>query len=164
MTTTPARNTKTKRLKVVFGILLVVFLGYFANKAIQTYLGQQALDDTGLTVLSLKQALNLANNSDKLVLADMSAIWCPTCRKLDNQIFANQKVKTALELDYVYARVEYGSEEGQSFMKKYGVMGFPTLLVINKSGEKLARLPLTFEPAEFVSNMQQVVDAHAGKQ
>jgi thiol:disulfide interchange protein len=34
----------------------------------------------------------------------MSAIWCPSCRKLDKQVFSDEQVKIQLNQDFVYAR------------------------------------------------------------
>ena len=146
-----------KVLMRVVLIALIVLVGYYGNKAVQSYLGQSAIDNSGLEVLSLEQALQKAQASNKLVLADMSAIWCPTCRKLDEQVFSDPAVKTALEQHFVYARIEYESPQGQDFMQKYKVSGFPTLLVLNQSGEKLVQLPLSFDPLAFIENLNQVV-------
>jgi thiol:disulfide interchange protein len=134
-----------------FGMVVVlVVIGFFGNKAVQSYFGQQAIDGTGLVVLSLDDALVKAERENKLVLADMSAIWCPTCRRLDKEVFSDESVKSVINDQYVFARIEYESEQGKAFMQKYKVHGFPTLLVLNAEGNKMGQLPLTFVPSEFV--------------
>jgi thioredoxin-related protein len=50
----------------------------------------------------------------------------------------------------VFARIEYESEEGEAFMEKYQVRGFPTVLILDAEGNKLMQLPLTFSPTAFV--------------
>jgi thiol:disulfide interchange protein len=140
-------------------ILLLSVLGYYGNKTIQSYLGQQAIDQTGLEILTLEQALEVAKTTNKLVLADMSAIWCPSCRKLDQQVFSDQQVKTQLNQNFVYVRVEYDSPEGESFMQQYQVTGFPTLLVLNDEGKKLVQLPIKYEPLPFLATLAKVVEA-----
>ena len=133
-----------------FGLLVILALGgYFGNKAVQSYFGQQALDETGLVALTLEEALIKAEKENKLVLADMSAIWCPTCRRLDKEVFSDDRVKNVLDEQYVFARIEYESDDGKAFMARYKVRGFPTLLVLNAKGDKMGQLPLTFMPAEF---------------
>ena len=144
----------------VFGIIiLIIVLGYHANKTVQSYLGQQAIDETGLELRTLEQALEVAKSTNKLVLADMSAIWCPACRKLDQQVFSDEQVKTQLNQDFVYARIEYESPEGERFMQNYQVTGFPTLLVLNAQGEKLVQLPVSYEPLPFLATLDKVVEA-----
>ena len=60
---------------------------------------------------------------------------------------------------FVYARIEYESPAGKSFMKKYQVSGFPTLLVLNTDGEKLVQLPLNYEPLAFLETLEKIVKA-----
>ena len=126
---------------------------YFGNVELQSWLGRKALENTGLNPLPLQQALIEANKQGKQVLADMSAIWCPTCRKLDNNIFSKSEVQAAMHEKYIFSRVEYESAEGEAFMKKYNVKGFPTLLILDENGNKLRQLNLTFIPQEFINQL-----------
>ena len=153
-------RSSVRRILDVFGIIILIsVLGYYGNRTVQSYLGQQAIDETGLEILSLEQALEVANNSKKLVLADMSAIWCPACRTLDKKVFADERVKTQLDQDFVYARIEYDSPAGERFMQRYQVTGFPTLLVLNTEGKKLVQLPINYEPLVFLVTLEKVVEA-----
>jgi thiol:disulfide interchange protein len=152
------RSSVRKVLDILGIIILLSVLGYYGNKNVQTYLGQQALDETGLEILTLEQALEVANNTNKLVLADMSAIWCPSCRKLDKQVFSDEQVKTQLNQDFVYTRIEYESAEGNNFMQNHQVTGFPTLIVLNPRGEKLVQLPINYEPLAFLKTLEQVLE------
>lgn len=135
-----------------WSIYAVIIAGiYFANVEVQTYLGKKALHATGLEVVELDRALALADREDKLVLADMSAIWCPTCRRLDRTVFSNSRVQDAIAASYVFSRIEYESAEGEAFMEKYNVFGYPTLLVLNPDGSLARRLPLTFDSDAFIA-------------
>lgn len=145
-----------KNSKWLIWLLLLICI-YFANRELQSYWGQQTLNQTGLAVLSLPEALKKAQIEDKKVLADMSAIWCSTCRKLDKLVFSDQRVKRVINQHYVFARIEYDSSEGQDFMQKYGVYGFPTVLVLNAQGEKLQLLPLIFEPQSYVNLLNKAL-------
>jgi thiol:disulfide interchange protein len=138
-------------------IVVLVYCAYLANTYVQSYLGKQALQATGLTLKIFDEALAEAQRSNKLVLADMSAIWCPTCRKLDKLVFSNSDVQAIIEQGFVFARIEYESKQGEEFMQKYQVRGFPTLLILDSDGEKLAQLPLTFEPHTFAKMLTQII-------
>lgn len=151
------KNSTQKQWQKWLGLLLLGITIYFGNKMLQTHFGEQALEQIEFEVLDIKVALAKAAAHDKLVLADMSAIWCPTCRKLDKTIFSDTQVKQVIEDDFVFTRVEYESEQGKQFMQRYGVAGFPVLLVLNGEGEKLTRLPLTFDSIEFINNLDQVI-------
>lgn len=133
------------------GIILLLAVAYFANVEVQSYLGRKALDATGMEVYPLDQALAKAAAENKLVLANMSAIWCPSCRKLDQSVFSDPAVHQAISRSYVFTRIEYESPDGKAFMEKYQVRGFPTLLVLDGNGKKLRQLPLTFDSRGFIA-------------
>jgi thiol:disulfide interchange protein len=132
-------------------LVLIGCVLYFGNTYVQSKLGRDTLAKTGLSIHTLEEALVEASNNDKLVLANMTAIWCPTCRKLDREVFSNEQVKVAIDKDFVFARIEYDAKEGEDFMHKYKIYGFPTLLILNGKGDKLHHLPLTFDPQKFAS-------------
>ncbi len=153
------RSPVRKVLDICGIIILISVMGYYSNKTVQGYLGQQAIDATGLESITLEEALQVAKRTNKLVLADLSAILCPACRKLDEQVFSNERVKTQLKQDFVYVRIEYESPEGKSFMQNYQVTGFPTLLVLNTKAEKLIQLPIDYEPLPFLATLEKVVNS-----
>ena len=124
---------------------------YFINVEVQTRLGEKALAATGLETYSLDEAFAKARAENKLVLADLSAIWCPTCRNLDKQVFSDETVKEAIRRNYVFARIEFESDEGEAFQQRYDTRSFPSLLVLSPSGELVRELPVTTEPAAFIS-------------
>lgn len=132
------------------GLIVAV---YFINVEIQTRLGEKVLEESGLQYHSLDEALALAKQQDKLVLADLSAIWCPSCRSLDKNVLSDPTVHKVIEEKYVFARIEYESPEGEAFQEQYETRIFPTLLVLNSSGERVRKLPVIFDPEEFIGNL-----------
>ena len=148
----PQKNNKViSVLKTWLPFAVIAAVIYFGNVEIQSHLGRQALAETGMEIIPFDEAITKAQQENKLILADMSAIWCPTCRKLDSEVFSDQNVKDAIDEKYIFTRIEYESQEGESFMKRYNVSGFPTILIIDQNGEKLKKLPLTFNPKNFIS-------------
>lgn len=144
-------SSKFKPFLRSFAILGVLAIAaYFAHTEYQSHLGRQALEATGLEVHSLEQALAKSKETGKPVLADLSAIWSPSCRRLDETVLAHESVKAKIETDYIFARIEYESDEGQAFMRRHGLRGFPNLLTLDGEGEKLKALPRTFDPSEFL--------------
>lgn len=131
--------------------LLIPILAYFVNVEIQSYLGRQAQKAVDLPSLALPEAMKAAAQENKHILVDMSAIWCPTCRKLDQQIFADPRVQERIQQHYIFSRIEYETPEGKRFMEQYQISGFPTLLLLDAHGKKLRRLPLTFSVEEFLT-------------
>ncbi|MFA3791486.1 thioredoxin family protein [Aliiglaciecola sp. SL4] len=157
-----ASENKIKLNNKLIKIIAFIALGtmiYLAYQGFQSYLGQEAKDKIEIEMLDFDVAMAKAQAHDKLILADMSAIWCPTCRKLDSTVFTDEQVEKVIDENFVFARVDYDSEQGQSFAQRYRVTGYPVLLIINQRGEKLTRLPLTFDSMEFIGNLNKVLHA-----
>lgn len=150
-------------VKNVLTIVATVALVYFANKGLNTYWGNKAINELEFTVHTLQEAKQIAAQEGKLVLADYSAIWCPSCRKLDEQVFADQNIAHLVNKDFVYARLQYDTEEGIAFAKQHDLVGFPQILVLSSTGTKLTQMPLTFNPLEYEMNLATVTRAFASK-
>ena len=149
------RKILAGKVGTVLLCIVAALAGYFGNLQIQTYLGERAIENTGLELHSLEQAKVKAKAEDKKILVDVSAVWCSTCRKLDNEVFANAKVKEVIEKDYVVARLEYETPAGEAFLKKRGVEGVPNLWLLDKDGNDIKRLGLTFDPEEFAAQLER---------
>ena len=126
---------------------------YFINVEVQSYFGRQALAHAALQNFTLDEALKKAAAENKLVLVDVAAIWCPTCRRLDNDVFSNSQVKEKLDEKYVFSRLEYESPEGEAFLETHNAVGFPNLWVLDGSGKVVKKLNVTFAPTEFSAQL-----------
>ncbi len=141
----------------LFSLLLFIAIPvavYFINVEVQSYFGKKAFENTGLVSHSLNDSLVKAKAEDKLVLVDVSAVWCGTCRKLDNDVFANEDVKKVINEKFVFSRIELETPEGEAFMKKHNARGVPNLWVLDGDGEAVKRLQITFDPKAFLSQLQ----------
>ncbi|MGH9949227.1 MAG: thioredoxin family protein [Pyrinomonadaceae bacterium] len=141
--------------KLLFFVAIALGV-YFVNVEVQSYFGRQAVERTGLVSTSFNDALVRAKSEDKLVLVDVSAIWCSTCRTLDNEVFSKPEVRRAINDRYIFSRIEYESDEGQQFLERYSASGFPTLWLINGEGIIVKRLNVTFDPQNFIAQLERV--------
>lgn len=135
-----------RRVAFWVGLAAAVFFG---NLQLQTHLSRKALDATGLEIHGYDEGLALAAAEGKPVLAGLAALWCSSCRTFDSKVLADSTVRAEIERDYVFVRVEYGSEEGKAFRERYDVSGFPVFLVLDPDGSLVKRVPTVFEPDEF---------------
>jgi len=142
-----------KRIAKEVLVLAVMFLLiYFGNQQIQTWLGKRAIEATALSKINFEAALQQAKLENKPILAEFSAIWCPGCRKLDSRVLAKDEVRDRISEDYVFVRLEYESADRVLF-KRYGVSGFPTLLVLNPDGGVQRQLSLSYNPEQFATQL-----------
>ncbi|MFW8591555.1 thioredoxin family protein [Glaciecola sp. 2405UD65-10] len=152
-----------KLIKNVIAIAAIVAIVFFTNKGVQSYLGEQALEDLAFEVHEFDAAMELAESEGKLVLADYSAIWCPSCRKLDKEVFANPDVANYIKNNYVFTRVDHDTASGAEFARKYAVVGFPRVLILNAKGDKLSELPLSFESTQYKANLSKAFHAFSSR-
>ncbi|WP_295679464.1 thioredoxin family protein [uncultured Nevskia sp.] len=127
---------------------------YFVNVEVQTRRGIAAMAATELEFRPLAAALVQAKAEGKPVLADFSAIWCPTCRRLHTEVFSDPAVKAAINAGYVLSGIDYESAEAPAFMARYEVSSFPSLLVLDGDGALLRKLPITFDPLAFAAALK----------
>ena len=138
-------------VKTMTSFLLVVLIALFASRYINTWLGERALENTGLEHLSMEEALNLAQSTDKPIVAKFAAIWCGACRRLDTEVFVDETLKSVLRTDVHYVRFEYEEPEHRRWFDQYGIQGFPQFLLIDKNAKVLGRLRTPQTAAEFVN-------------
>ena len=147
MSATSSKKTTLIRYTLYGAFAIAAYFGYVEW---QTRLGEKALAATGLETHSLEESFLVAATENKNVLAALSAIWCPTCRSLDKNVFSDEIVKEAIRSKYVFARIEYESQEGKAFRELYDVSVFPTLLELQADGAKIRELPISTDPAQFL--------------
>ncbi|HZS39772.1 MAG TPA: thioredoxin family protein [Polyangia bacterium] len=99
-------------------------------------------------------AVARARASERLVLVDVFATWCGPCHEMDEQVYPRDEVTRALQASFVALRRDGEAGEGVELARRYHVVGFPTLLVIDpKSGAEIDRLMGFVAPRELVDTL-----------
>jgi thiol:disulfide interchange protein len=95
---------------------------------------------------TLEAGLAEARASGRPVLYDFTADWCPPCRLMQREVFADPRAAALLERRFVPVRVlDRQREEGRnaawvdSLQSRYRVSSFPTLVVTGPGGAGEAR-------------------------
>src|SRR5262249_61972214 len=106
------------------------------------------------------QKYEVSRVAGKPVIIDFYAVWCIPCKELDDQTFGDKRV--ARELDR-FTRVKADLTNAndpvvQQLTKQYGIIGVPTIVLIDSNGTENRVLRLTgFEkPEAFLARLQQI--------
>jgi len=95
-------------------------------------------------------AAALARSQGKDLLVDFTGSdWCGWCIKLHEEVFDFEEFQSAAVKDFVLVSLDFprkdenkakvpNPERNQELMDKYGVRGFPTILLMNPDGEVYA--------------------------
>ena len=108
----------------------------------------------------LQQAL--AENNKPLVMLDLYADWCVACKEFEKETFSDPSVQKAFG-DMLLLQVDMtkNSEENRALMKKYKVLGLPTILFFNREGKEIEGSRVNgFMPAvEFLQWIEKISKA-----
>ena len=66
---------------------------------------------------------------------DLSTSWCGWCKKLKRNTFSDKEIGTFFNSNFINVAIDAEKGEGPRLAQKYGVNGFPTLLVVDKNEE-----------------------------
>jgi thiol:disulfide interchange protein len=105
--------------------------------------------------ISFDEALEEARAQKKLVFIDFWTSWCGWCKELDKRTFSDPEVSAAMNDRYVSLSIDAESKTGRPLAQRYGVRGYPHLVVVHPDG-KVKRHISGFHPPE--SFLPQIVN------
>jgi thioredoxin-like negative regulator of GroEL len=104
--------------------------------------------------LSLEQALAAGRAERKPVLVELTAEWCSSCKELELKTLSRGRVQRFLEKRFVAIQVDGEKGEGPALRKRFHVVGYPTVLVLDANGREIDRLFDVSDPEPFVSALE----------
>lgn len=119
---------------------------------------------------NIDEAKKRAADEGKPILVDFTGSdWCGWCIRLKDEVFSKDEFKAyagenlvLLEIDFP-RRTELPRQQAvhnQELMQKYGVRGFPTILLIDEEGEVLGRTGYRpGGPEAYVDHLKELLAA-----
>ena len=123
-------------------VLIVMFAAVAANAKTSTPAGW--IDD-------YDTALKRAADEEKLIVANFSGSdWCGWCKRLDSEVFNTDDFRKGATNRYVLLMVDSprdrsllspkAREQNPKLVEKYGIRGFPTVLILDAKGKTVNEL------------------------
>ena len=116
-----------------------------------------------------------AARDGKLLLVDFSGSdWCGWCMRLDSEVFSKPEFLEAAKKDFVLVLVDSPSnqdilsekarEQNPALVQKYGIEGFPSVLILDAEGNKIARTGyMQGGPAAYLKKLAEIKSTAAAK-
>ena len=131
----------------------------------------------GLTLISItasaesnwitdyKKAQEDAKAGKKLMLLEFTGSdWCGWCMKLDKEVFSTPEFQNYASRNLILVKVDFPrrrpqtealKDQNEQLAQKYGIQGFPTIIVLNGQGEKVGELGYTDGgPSPFLAKLE----------
>jgi thioredoxin-related protein len=87
----------------------------------------------------MDKAFAKSASSNKPIFVDTYTDWCGWCKKMDKEIFSDERVATYFNENFLCMNIDGDAESSASFISKYEVSGYPCLLIIDSAGNVLNR-------------------------
>ena len=98
---------------------------------------------------NLEEALAIAKKENKAVLVNFTGSdWCKWCFKLSDEVFSQDEFTEYANKNLVLVKIDFPrnlpqSNEtkiyNQTLAQKYVIQGFPTILIMNRQGQLVAK-------------------------
>lgn len=118
------------RVQILFFALCLFSIACTQNHPRETIYFQGSFDD----------ALELANEENKLVFLDFYTVWCGGCKSYDRFVFADSIVQEYLKANYVFKSIDAEKGEGIDLKEQFEVAGYPTLVIADTNGDEIGRI------------------------
>ncbi|MBU1914899.1 MAG: DUF255 domain-containing protein, partial [Candidatus Thermoplasmatota archaeon] len=105
-----------------------------------------------------KEAFDEASRTDKLIMLDLSAVWCHWCHVMDETTYSDTRVIKTVNERFVPVRVDI--DRRPDISERYNRGGFPTTTFLSNKGEFVWGATYV-PPQDMIKVLQAILDAKA---
>lgn len=132
-----------------------------ANRTQQNGYAENWLTDT-------QQVLQTAKKENKAILINFTGSdWCPPCIMLKQQVLDTPEFKAFADKQLILQVADFPrrieqpealKEHNMQLAQKYGIVGFPTLIILNSDGKQIGQMGFTpGGPEAFISQLEKII-------
>ena len=97
-----------------------------------------------------------AAREQRFVLLDLHAVWCHWCHVMDQETYADPKVRSLISEHYVAVGVDADSDP--ALASRYGDWGWPATIVLAADGTEIVKRRGFIPPERMASLLQAIID------
>jgi thioredoxin-related protein len=115
----------------------------------------------------LDKALEKAKAEKKSVLVEFTGSdWCPPCIAMRKNVFTKKEFIEAASEKFVLVELDFPkgdkelAEKNQPLAEKFGIEGFPTVVLLDSEGKEFTRFPASKFPKveDFLSHLDEALE------
>ncbi|MEO8150871.1 MAG: DUF255 domain-containing protein [Bacteroidia bacterium] len=99
-----------------------------------------------------------AKQENKLIFMDCYTTWCGWCKVMDKETFTNSAVIEMLSNNFISLKMDMEKSTGMKLAMKYGVSGFPTLMIFNSSAQLVYRSAGFLKAEPFIATLKSAME------
>jgi protein disulfide-isomerase len=113
---------------------------------------------------NLEQAVAQAKKENKAVLVNFTGSdWCIWCKRLNSEVFSQKEFEEYANKNLVLVKLDFPRDIQQTdatklynntLAQKYGIEGFPTILILNSKGDLVAKTG--YQPGGAANYVQHI--------
>lgn len=125
----------------VLGIALIVGSMIVGYTTIRTIIDPEVCSHSGFWITDYSCALEKAKQENRPLLIKVKAPCCSMCVAIDKKFFYNPIITSILQKQYVTVSIDGAdkSDKSDELLKKFKVVGFPTILIVNPHDEAIIK-------------------------
>jgi thioredoxin:protein disulfide reductase len=160
----PASGAWTDIVRKLCGVALILAAILYARPLFPCkcpFSGKAPVASTVVWMTDEREALRRAWEEKKPVVIDFGAVWCATCKELDEVTFSDPRVQKELQEHFITVRIMANNidySDTANVMRKYDVLTLPTILFLQPTGSVMKDLTVRefVGPEEFLGILEKV--------
>src|SRR5579871_3835175 len=101
-------------------------------------------------------AFDTAAREHRFVLLDLHAVWCHWCHVMDEETYADARVRGLIAARYVAVTIDADSDP--ALASRYGDWGWPATIVLAADGTEIVKRRGFISPEEMTSLLKAIID------
>ena len=108
---------------------------------------------------SWSSILRLASDQNKLIFVDCYTTWCGPCKALAKDVFPQKTVGDFFNENFINVRYDMEKGDGKMLNNRYkkNIIGYPTLLFIDKTGKVVQQMAGFQEGEKLIAGARKVL-------
>lgn len=137
-----------RKIPIIVGILVLFLAVIIASGCTQDKTTNQNQLSSLNQNSDLNAALEEAKKTNKSILIDFYASWCPACQALDEDTLSDPRVQEKLRESYVFVKIDI--DQDPNLASQFKIYGVPTLVFLDTNGQETKRREGYVTPDELL--------------